>query len=92
MVSNLDVYRKVCRHSPFAVFDSIRPPLVVLIHLIPYMLDTLLVERAGTPCGIKPISNVPGVENYDVTDFVESHTRYADAIPHILQHIRFAEP
>jgi hypothetical protein len=48
--------------------------------------------RGGTPCGIKPVKDVPGVENYDVTSLVESHTKYADAIPTILQHIRFSEP
>lgn len=48
--------------------------------------------RGGTPCGVKPIKDVPGVENYDVTDMVESHTKYADALPNILQHVRFSEP
>jgi len=48
--------------------------------------------RGGTPCGIKPVKDVPGVENYDVTSLVESHTKYADAMPTILQHIRFSEP
>ena len=48
--------------------------------------------RGGTPCGVKPIENVPGVENFDVTSMVETHTKYADAIPNILRLIRFCEP
>jgi hypothetical protein len=57
-----------------------------------WLLSLMFVARAGTPCGVKPVSDVPGLENYDVTHFVESHTNYADAIPGILQHVRFAEP
>ena len=67
-----------------------------------YILFVLLVHfgltyffysvRGGTPCGCKPIKDVPGVENYDVTNFVETHTKYADAVPSILHHIRFSEP
>lgn len=56
------------------------------------MIDTRLVERGGTPCGTKPILDVPGVENYDVTGLVESHTKYGDAMPNILKMIRFGEP
>jgi len=57
-----------------------------------WLLSLMFVARGGTPCGTKPIKDVPGVENYDVTHLVESHTKYGDAIPNILQYIRFSEP
>ncbi|KAL3775561.1 hypothetical protein ACHAW5_001580 [Stephanodiscus triporus] len=57
-----------------------------------WFLSLMFVARGGTPCGIKPVKDVPGVENYDVTKLVQSHTKYADAVPSILQHIRFSEP
>jgi len=57
-----------------------------------WLLSLMFVARAGIPCGVKPILGVPGVENYDVTHFVEAHTNYADAIPSILQFVRLSEP
>lgn len=57
-----------------------------------WLLSLMFVARAGIPCGVKPIVGVPGVENYDVTHFVEAHTNYADAIPSILQFVRLSEP
>jgi len=57
-----------------------------------WLLSLMFVARGGTPCGTKPIKDVPGVENYDVTHLVESHTKYGNAIPNILQYIRFSEP
>eukprot|EP00804_Cyclotella_cryptica_P000429 CCRYP_020670-RB/>CCRYP_020670-RB protein AED:0.04 eAED:0.04 QI:330/0.85/0.75/1/0.57/0.5/8/1053/1250 len=57
-----------------------------------WLLSLMFVARGGTPCGTKPILDVPGVENYDVTSLVESHTKYGDAIPNILKVIRFGEP
>jgi len=57
-----------------------------------WLLSLMFVARGGTPCGTKAIKDVPGVENYDVTHLVESHTKYGDAIPNIMQHIRFSEP
>ena len=57
-----------------------------------WLLSLMFMARAGIPCGVKPIKDVPGVENYDVTHYVETHTNYADAVPSILQHVRFSEP
>jgi len=57
-----------------------------------WLLSLMFVARGGTPCGIKPIKDVPGVENCDVTSLVESHTKYANAIPSIMQKVRFSEP
>ncbi|KAL7541962.1 hypothetical protein ACHAXR_011403 [Thalassiosira sp. AJA248-18] len=57
-----------------------------------WLLSLMFVARGGTPCGVKAIKDVPGVENYDVTEMVESHMKYADAIPNILQKVRFSEP
>lgn len=57
-----------------------------------WFLSLMFVARGGVPYGTKPAKDVPGVENYDVTSLVESHTKYADAIPSILQHVRFSEP
>ncbi|KAL9187804.1 hypothetical protein ACHAXT_006182 [Thalassiosira profunda] len=57
-----------------------------------WLLTLMFMARGGTPCGTKPIQGVPGIENYDVTSMVETHTKYADAIPNILQHVRFSEP
>ena len=57
-----------------------------------WFLSLMFVARGGVPYGTKPAKDVPGVENYDVTNLVESHQKYADAIPSILQHIRFSEP
>ena len=65
-----------------------------MIHNYPLSskLAYCLTLRGGSPCGIKPILDVPGVENYDVTSLVETHTKYADAIPNILKMVRFCEP
>ena len=42
-----------------------------------WLLSLMFLARGGTQtCGTKPIENVPGVENYDVTNLVESHTKY----------------
>ncbi len=57
-----------------------------------WLLSLMFMARAGIPAGIREVRGVPGVENFDVTQFVESHTKYADAIPIILQHVRFSEP
>mmetsp|Transcript_18689 Transcript_18689/g.40485 ORF Transcript_18689/g.40485 Transcript_18689/m.40485 type:complete len:192 (+) Transcript_18689:1-576(+) len=57
-----------------------------------WLLSLMFVTRGGTPCGTKPIVDVAGVENFDVTNMVESHTKYGDAVPSILQMIRFCEP
>lgn len=57
-----------------------------------WLLSLMFMARAGIPAGVREVRDVPGVENFDVTHFVESHTRYADAIPSILQHVRFSEP
>lgn len=57
-----------------------------------WFLSLMFVARGGVPYGTKPAKDVPGVESYDVTSLVESHQKYADAIPSILQHIRFSEP
>mmetsp|Transcript_26915 Transcript_26915/g.56828 ORF Transcript_26915/g.56828 Transcript_26915/m.56828 type:complete len:1346 (-) Transcript_26915:42-4079(-) len=57
-----------------------------------WLLSLMFVARGGTPCGTRAIEGVPGVENYDVTNMVESHTKYGDAVPYILQHVRFSEP
>lgn len=57
-----------------------------------WLLSLMFVARGGTPCGTKPIRDVPGIENYDVTCMVESHTKYGDVVPYILQHVRFSEP
>lgn len=57
-----------------------------------WLLSLVFLARGGVPCGTKPIKDVPGVENYDVTCMVESHTKYGDAVPYILQHVRFSEP
>ncbi len=57
-----------------------------------WLLSLMFVARAGIPCGVKEILGVAGVENYDVTHFVEAHTNYADAIPSILQFVRLSEP
>jgi len=57
-----------------------------------WLLSLMFVARGGTPCGTKPIKDVPGIENYDVTTLVESHTKYGNAIPSILQLVRFSEP
>ncbi len=57
-----------------------------------WLLSLMFMARAGIPAGIREVRGVPGVENFDVTQFVESHTKYADAIPSILQHVRFSEP
>lgn len=35
--------------------------------------------------GISPIENIPGVENFDCTEFVEGHMSYRKAIPAILK-------
>ena len=57
-----------------------------------WLLSLMFAARGGFPCGIRPITDVPGVENIDVSDLVESHIRYADAVPRILQRVRFFEP
>jgi len=57
-----------------------------------WLLSLMFMARAGIPAGIREVRGVPGVENFDVTQFVESHTKYADAIPSIMQHVRFSEP
>ncbi|KAL7497102.1 hypothetical protein ACHAWT_007462 [Skeletonema menzelii] len=57
-----------------------------------WLLSLMFMARAGIPAGVREVKDVPGVENFDVTQFVESHTKYADAIPSILQHVRFSEP
>lgn len=57
-----------------------------------WLLSLMFAARGGFPCGIRPIKDVPGVENIDVSDLVESHIRYADAVPRILQRVRFFEP
>jgi len=58
-----------------------------------WLLSLMFLARGGAQaCGTKQIDGVPGLENYDVTNLVESHTKYGDAIPRILQTIRFCEP
>ena len=57
-----------------------------------WLLSLMFAARGGFPCGIRPIKDVPGVENIDVSDLVESHIKYADAVPRILQRVRFFEP
>lgn len=69
-------------------------PICFLAYLIAclHYRFAYLNTRGGTPCGVKAIKDVPGVENCNVTDLVESHTKYGDAIPNILQRVRFSEP
>lgn len=38
-----------------------------------------------TVAGISPIKNIPGVENFDCTEYVEGHMSYRKAIPKILK-------
>ena len=57
-----------------------------------WLLSLMFMARAGIPCGIRAIRDVAGVENFDVTELVESHTHYGDSIPRILQFVRFSEP
>lgn len=38
-----------------------------------------------TVAGISPIENIPGVENFDCTEFIEGHMSYRKAIPRILK-------
>ena len=57
-----------------------------------WLLSLMFMARAGIPAGVREVKDVPGIENFDVTQFVETHTKYADAIPSILQKVRFSEP
>ncbi|KAM9887069.1 hypothetical protein OXX69_013452, partial [Metschnikowia pulcherrima] len=39
----------------------------------------------STVSGISPIENIPGVENFDCTEYVEGHMSYRKAIPKVLK-------
>eukprot|EP00538_Stauroneis_constricta_P012562 CAMPEP_0119557630 /NCGR_PEP_ID=MMETSP1352-20130426/9239_1 /TAXON_ID=265584 /ORGANISM="Stauroneis constricta, Strain CCMP1120" /LENGTH=1297 /DNA_ID=CAMNT_0007604767 /DNA_START=274 /DNA_END=4167 /DNA_ORIENTATION=+ len=53
-----------------------------------WLLSLMFLARAGTQtCGTHPIDNIPGIENYNVTDLVEAHAKYGDAVPKILKRI-----
>ena len=42
-------------------------------------------------CGTSPV-NVPGVENFDVSSLISSHTEYCLAAGNILHHVRHGQP
>lgn len=42
-----------------------------------------------TVAGISPIENIPGVENFDCTEFIEGHMSYRKAIPRILKSLNW---
>lgn len=42
-------------------------------------------------CGTSKV-NVPGVENYNVTSLIQSHTDYCDAVPDILKLVQYDVP
>jgi hypothetical protein len=61
-----------------------------------WLLSVMFVCRGRgkkTVFGSAPASHgILGIENYDVTDMVESHTKYGYAVPKILQHIGLHQP
>lgn len=40
-----------------------------------------------TVAGLSPIENIPGIENFDCTEYVDGHMAYRLAIPRILKHL-----
>jgi len=49
--------------------------------------------RPGTQtCGTHPIVGVTGIENFNVTNIVESHAEYGDSVPELLQLVGFHKP
>lgn len=42
-----------------------------------------------TVAGISPIENIPGVENFDCTEFIVGHMSYRQAIPRILKSLNW---
>ena len=58
-----------------------------------WFLSLMFIARAGTQtAGTSPIENVDGIENYNVTDLVEAHANYPDAVAPILQRVNFGKP
>jgi len=58
-----------------------------------WLLSLMFYCRAGAQtCGTHPIENVPGIENYNVTEYVKAHARYGEAVPEILQLVNFGKP
>ena len=43
----------------------------------------------GTVAGLRPVENVPGLENVDVTDKISGHTSYRTFMPLILDQLGF---
>lgn len=40
-----------------------------------------------TVAGMRPVENVPGLENVDVTDMIQGHLSYRAAMPALLEHV-----
>jgi hypothetical protein len=58
-----------------------------------WLLTLMFLTRRGTQtCGTHPIQNIGGIENYNVTSLVQAHSKYAEAVPRILQHVGLGKP
>jgi hypothetical protein len=58
-----------------------------------WLLTLMFLTRGGTQtCGTHPIQNIGGIENFNVTSLVQAHSKYAEAIPRILQRVGLGKP
>ena len=58
-----------------------------------WFLSLMFIARAGTQtCGTSPIKDVSGIENFNVTELVKTHSHYPEAVPTILQLVDFGKP
>lgn len=58
-----------------------------------WLLTLMFLCRGGTKTyGTHPVQNRRDIENYNVTNIVQAHSKYADAVPRILQLVGLGKP